>query len=141
MSKLSKLLDKINESTVDIKSKITGAPPHPGMGKEFVTPKDLGIKVVSGSVSAKINSKILKQAEHKKLHSDLIEVGQNYLSRSKLHQMAESPDSLDDEPLTVAHKDGKFHLMDGNHRFAIMKLLNKSHINVRVVPAQKLETY
>lgn len=123
------------------KSKVIAAPPHPGLGENYLRPKDIGINTVSGSVKAKINARILKQAPIKEFKIGDIEQGQGYLVKDKILKMIADPESLKKEVLTVAVGDGKIHLMDGNHRFAAMLLSGQQTLRARVVPAQSIKTY
>lgn len=128
-------------SKTDAMSAVHAAPDHPGMGKGFVSPKDLGIHLVGGSVRAKVNAKILKNSPLRDFSISEVEVGQGYLSKEKLLNLIEHADDLNKNYLTVASKNGKNHLMDGNHRYAAMKLLGYKTFKAHNIAAEQLDTY
>jgi hypothetical protein len=132
------ILEQLNID--NIINKINNAPDHPGMGKQFITPAGLGYSVVSGNVKAPFTQKQHKITPVTELNLDSIENGQNTLGRVKLINQVQNYD-LHNTVLTVAHKDGKYHLLDGNHRFHAKKLLGHTSAKVKIIPAEYIKTY
>lgn len=118
--------------------KVKNAPSLP-MGADWISTKSAGLRLNSGRTTVrvpKMNKATMKASKVLTIPIDDIETLQGYLHRPKILSMLRNEQGLTAEKPTVVEQDGKYYLVDGNHRVSTMKLLGKTSVEALVVPAR-----